>query len=223
MRRCEPPVPDLESLPARFVIATGNAGKLRELRTLLAPLGIDIVTQAELGIEGAEETGDSFEANALLKARHAADASGLPAIADDSGLCVDALGGRPGVHSARFAGETASDADNVDRLLDELQGIPPDRRCAAFHCCACAVWPGRDDALIATGRWEGRILGARRGDGGFGYDPVFLDVASGRSAAELSANEKNARSHRGQALRSLVQMLAARLRDGLPESCRAGT
>jgi XTP/dITP diphosphohydrolase len=189
----------------RVVLATGNRGKLAEFQQLLAAAGIELLPQSHFGIEPPEETGSSFEENALLKARHAARLSGLPALADDSGLEVDALGGAPGVYSARFAGADASDAANVAKLLAALQGVPPAERRARFRCVIAFV-RGADDAapLIASGSWEGRILEVARGAGGFGYDPVFLDIASGLSAAELASGDKNARSHRGQALRALL-------------------
>lgn len=196
------------ALPSKIVLASGNRGKLAEIARLLAPLGVEIAAQSEFGVDGAEETGTTFEENALIKARHASAETGLAAIADDSGLAVDALGGRPGVFSARYAGSYATDADNVAKLLAELEGI--EDRAAAFHCVACYVEPARDDALIARGAWHGDILTAPRGEGGFGYDPVFLDPETGRAAAELAAFEKDARSHRGQALRALVEALAAR-------------
>ena len=164
--------------------------------------------QSDYGVSEAEETGTTFVENALIKARHAADATGLPAIADDSGLAVDALGGSPGVYSARYAGLKATDSDNIDKLLHELDGVK--ERDAAFHCVACFVTPEDDEPLIAIGEWRGSILETRSGHGGFGYDPVFLDPESGRSAAELSADEKNARSHRGQALRVLQALLRNR-------------
>ena len=195
------------ALPPKIVMATGNPGKIREIAALLAPLGAEIVAQSEFGVSSADETGDSFEANALIKARHAAEATGLPAIADDSGLCVDALDGRPGVHSARYAGEGATDAMNVDKLLQALDGV--DDRGAGFQCVALFVEPGDGRVVSAHGEWRGSILTERRGEGGFGYDPVFLDPDSGRASAELTPEEKNARSHRGQALRELALLLEA--------------
>ena len=162
------------------------------------------------GTRSAAETGSTFVENALIKARHAARVSGLPAIADDSGLEVDALDGQPGVRSARYAGDGASDAENVDKLLRELEGVDDDGRSGRFRCAAVLVSPGEPELkLVAEGSWEGRILKARRGEGGFGYDPVFLDPESGRSAAELSPDEKNARSHRGEALRKLAALIPA--------------
>ena len=195
------------ALPEKIVLATGNTGKLREIREILADLDIEIVSQSDLGIFGAEETGSTFVENALIKARHVASTSGLPAIADDSGLVVEALGGRPGVHSARYAGPDASDDDNIDRLLEELSGVDGDKRRAAFHCCACYVTPDDTSSLIAEGRWEGLITRERRGSDGFGYDPVFYDPECGRTAAELGPELKNARSHRGMALTSLAEMM----------------
>ncbi len=194
----------------RVVLATANRGKLAESQQLLAPAGVELLPQSKFGIEPPEETGTTFEANALLKARHAARLSGLPALADDSGLEVDALGGAPGVHSARYAGAQAGDAANVAKLLAALDGIPDAHRSARFRCVIALVRDADDRApLIASGCWEGRILEAPRGSGGFGYDPVFLDLASGRSAAELAPEQKNARSHRGQALRELLRQLRA--------------
>ncbi len=198
-------------MPAEIVLASGNRGKLAEIRELLAPLGIAARPQSEFAIPEAVEDGTTFVANALIKARHAAGLTGLPAIADDSGLAVDALGGRPGVRSARYAGPEASDDDNVDKLLAELEGVPESRRGAAFHCAAVFVAAADDPApLIEEGVWRGRILEARRGRGGFGYDPVFFDPRTGASAAELSAAAKNAASHRGKAFRALRDELAER-------------
>ena len=196
----------------RAVLASGNRGKLREYAELLAPARLQLEPQSAFGIESPPETGTTFIDNALLKARHAAAHSGLPALADDSGLEVDALGGAPGVHSARYASDTdegAGDAANIAKLLRALAAVPEGKRTARFRC-AIALVRGADDPAprIAQGVWEGRILTAPRGDGGFGYDPVFLDVASGRSVAELTPAEKNARSHRGQALRALLAELA---------------
>ena len=194
--------------PRRVVLATGNAGKVRELTALLAPLAIEIIPQAQLGIACADETGDTFEANALLKARHAANAAGLPALADDSGIEVDALGGRPGVWSARYAGPAATDADNNALLLAELAGVPPPRRTARYRCVIAYVRDGDDPApLLATGNWEGAIGSACVGMGGFGYDPLFIPVGGTLTAAQLPAADKNAVSHRGHALADLVRLL----------------
>lgn len=194
--------------PDTLVLASGNAGKLAELTQLLAPLQISVRSLAEFDVEPAEEIGDTFEANARLKAEAVARGTGLPALADDSGLCVDALDGAPGVHSARFAGEHGNDAANNTLLLDRLAGVT-DRR-AHFACVMALVWPDGRDAVIADGRWPGRIATAPQGDRGFGYDPLFLPDGETRTAAELPADEKNRISHRGRALRTLLD----RLRDG---------
>lgn len=191
-----------------IVMASGNAGKIREIAHLLAGLDVEIVPQSELGVADADETGKSFEENAIIKARHAAAATGLPAIADDSGLAVHALHGSPGVYSARFAGRNATDDENIDKLMRDLEGVVD--RTAAFHCAACFVNPPDDAPVLAHGTWHGEILRERRGSGGFGYDPVFFDPTTGKTSAELSPDEKNARSHRGQALRKLGVELRAR-------------
>ena len=192
----------------RIVIASGNRGKLAEFERLLAPAGVAIVAQAELGVDDIEETGLTFVENALLKARHAARATGLPALADDSGLCVDALAGAPGLYSARYAGTPVDDDANVARLLRELDGVPDEARTAHFHCTLALLrHPDDPRPLLAQGEWHGRILHAPRGSGGFGYDPVFLDPATGLAAAELDPATKARASHRGLAL--------GRLRDAL--------
>lgn len=192
-----------------LVVASGNAGKLREIARLIEPLGWQARAQADFGIAGAVETGATFVENALLKARHASKLSGLPAIADDSGLVVEALHGRPGIRSARYAGDAASDDDNIRLLLDELSGIDEPRRGAAFHCVAVYVRDAADAApLVAEGRWQGRILEAPTGSGGFGYDPVFADARTGKAAASMSGDEKDALSHRGEAFRELRAQLA---------------
>lgn len=194
--------------PKKVVIATGNPGKLVELDSLLEGLGMQLIAQSELGVEGAEETGTTFVANALLKARHAAKRTGLPTIADDSGIVVDALGGRPGVYSARYAGADASDADNVDKLLEELDGV--DNRAAYFHCAAVYVDPAAENGepSVAEASWHGIITTERQGTGGFGYDPVFFLPEYGCTSAELSRERKNELSHRGQAFRQLKVLLA---------------
>ena len=197
-------------LPGKMVLASGNPGKLREIARMLDDLGVEIVAQSALGVEEAEETGETFAENALIKARHAAATTGLPAIADDSGLAVDALDGRPGVRSARYSGPDADAARNIDKLLAELAGVPPAARNAAFVCVACFVSPDGTEPVYREGRWAGQILEERRGAGGFGYDPVFLDPDSGKSAAELTPGEKDRVSHRGKALRALKQALATR-------------
>ena len=194
----------------RVVLATGNAGKIREFAELLAPLGFEFLPQAEFGIEPPEETGETFEANAILKARHAAARSGLPAMADDSGLEVDVLGGAPGVRSARYAGEGAGDLANLNKLLQALAAVPANARHARFRCVIALVQSADDPApLLGRGSWEGRILESARGDGGFGYDPVFAPQGETRSVAELPSAEKHAQSHRGAALRDLVAEWAA--------------
>jgi len=189
----------------RLVLATGNAGKQREFADLLAPAGCDVVLQSAFGIEPADETGDTFEANALLKARHAATGSRLPALADDSGLEVDALDGRPGVYSARFAGVGASDAANLQKLLDALRDVADDARSARYRCVIALVRAADDpQPLLARGAWEGRIVRAPRGEGGFGYDPVFVPSGETRTVAEMTLAEKNVVSHRALALRALL-------------------
>lgn len=194
----------------KLVIASGNRGKLAEFADLLGDSGIDCVPQGELGVGDVDETGLSFVENALLKARHAARATGLPALADDSGLCVDALGGAPGLYSARYAGSHGDAVANIDKLLDALRDVPDERRGAHFHAAIVLLRHADDpQPLIAEGSWHGRILHARRGDGGFGYDPVFLDPQRGRSAAELDPSLKNRISHRGLALAALREKLAS--------------
>jgi XTP/dITP diphosphohydrolase len=194
----------------RVVLASSNPGKLRELAALLAPLSLTLIPQGALGIAAAPESSATFLANALLKARHAAQCAQLAALADDSGLEVDALGGRPGVRSARFAGEGASDGDNLQYLLAALRDVPPPRRQARYQCVIVLVRSAADtQPLIARASWEGHIATAPRGGGGFGYDPVFVPAGEQRSAAELDSVEKNALSHRARALRALVAMLGS--------------
>jgi len=191
-----------------LVLASGNPGKLAELRQLLEGSGHVVRPQSEFGVGDAEETGLTFVENALLKARHAARATGLPALADDSGLCVDALGGAPGLYSARYAGGHGDAARNIERLLRELEGVPDDARGARFHCAVVLLRHATDpQPIIAEGSWSGRILRAPRGSGGFGYDPVFLDPENALTAAELEPAVKNTISHRGRALASLRQRL----------------
>ena len=201
---------DLDTSPdVRVVLASSNPGKLAELSALLEPAGLRVVSQDAFGIEPVEETALTFVENALIKARAACAATGLPALADDSGVVVDALEGAPGVHSARYAGGGASDADNVAKLLEALEGVAPPERGAAFVCAIVYLRHARDPCpIVCEGIWEGRILDAPRGAGGFGYDPVFFIETLGRSAAELSRAEKNAVSHRGQALAQLLDRLA---------------
>ena len=194
----------------RAVLASGNPGKLREFAALLAPLSLQLAAQGDFGIQPAHETGSTFIENALLKARHAARHAHLPALADDSGLEVEALGGRPGVWSARFAGEGASDEQNLRQLLMELEGVPEGFRQARYQCAIVWVRSVGDQApLIAHGSWQGHIVRVPRGRGGFGYDPVFVPEGEQRTAAELTPAEKNAVSHRAQALNALVAMLRA--------------
>lgn len=190
------------------VLASNNAGKVREINQLLEGTGIRVVPQGDLGVPEAEETGLSFVENAILKARNAAQHSGLPAIADDSGIEVDALHGAPGIHSARYAGPGASDAENLAKLLHALESIPEAQRGARFRCVLVYLRHAADPTpLICQGTWEGRILEAPRGENGFGYDPVFLVPTHGCSAAELEPDVKNALSHRGQALTKLRRRL----------------
>jgi XTP/dITP diphosphohydrolase len=193
------------SLP-RLVLASGNAGKLREFRRLLSPLGIDVIAQSALGIAEADEPHVTFVENALAKARHASAHAKLPALADDSGICVRALAGAPGVQSARYAGEPKSDARNNEKLIAALSGVA-DRR--AHYACVLALLrhAGDPEPILAEGSWHGTIIDAPRGAGGFGYDPHFLDAATGRTAAELPLERKNELSHRGKAIRALLARL----------------
>lgn len=199
----------------RIVLATGNAAKVREIAAVFAELDVEIIAQSTLGIESPEETGESFADNALLKARFAADRSGLPAMADDSGIAVDALDGRPGVRSARYAGANATDKENLDLLLEEMQDVPDDQRGGGFHCAAVLAWPGGQQApIVIEAVWRGRILRERRGRGGFGYDPVFLDPDRQKTGAEMSREEKNLISHRGKAFRKLRDIVRDQLQAG---------
>jgi XTP/dITP diphosphohydrolase len=185
----------------RIVLASGNAGKVVELEQLLAGTGVELVPQTALGVSDADETGLTFVENALIKARHAARATGLPALADDSGICVDALGGAPGLYAARYSGVHGDSAANNAKLLRELTGVPMERRGAYFIAVLVLLRHAEDPApLIAEGRWHGRILEAPRGEGGFGYDPLFLPDGSDLGAAEIEPALKNRLSHRGQAL-----------------------
>ena len=193
----------------RLILASHNHGKLREFQDLLAPVGLQLTSMAEQGLPEAEEPHATFVENALAKARHASRLSGLPALADDSGLCVASLGGAPGVYSARYAGEPKSDQRNNDKLLATLAG-QSERR--AWYTCVLVLLQHADDPqpLIAQGLWHGEILDAPRGDGGFGYDPLFWLPDYGCTAAELAAVEKNRVSHRGVAVRELLRQLAER-------------
>jgi len=194
----------------KIVLASNNAKKLKELSALLTPLGIQLIPQGELGVPEAEEPHHTFLENALAKARHAAQLTGLPALADDSGLCVKALGGAPGVQSARYAGEPKSDARNNEKLLAALAGVA-DRR-AHFVSLLVLVRHGEDpQPLVAEGEWHGEIIGDYRGEGGFGYDPLFYVPAEQATAAELAAEVKNRLSHRGQAMARLIERLKQEL------------
>lgn len=196
----------------RVVLATGNRGKLQELQALLSPLGMEVLPQSQFTPIAAEETGLSFVENAILKARHAARASGLPAIADDSGIEVDALRGAPGIYSARYAGENASDQANLEKMLHELRDVPHGQRTGRYRCALAFMrWETDASPLVCQASWEGRIIDAPRGTGGFGYDPIF-EVEPGVTAAELSAVEKNRRSHRGKALVLLIDELKRQVR-----------
>jgi len=192
----------------KLVLASNNAKKMKELNALLAPLGFEVIAQGQLGIPEAEEPHCTFVENALAKARHASKLSGLPALADDSGLCVAALGGAPGVYSARYAGEPKSDARNNEKLFAEL-GSNPDRRAHFVSVLVLVRHADDPQPLIAEGEWHGEILPASRGDGGFGYDPLFFVPAFGQTAAELDADTKNRVSHRGQAMQKLIERLPA--------------
>ncbi|NHB92553.1 XTP/dITP diphosphatase [Photorhabdus cinerea] len=192
----------------KVVLATGNPGKVRELAQLLADFGLDIVAQTELNVDSAEETGLTFIENAILKARHAAQVTGLPAIADDSGLSVDILGGTPGIYSARYAGENATDQQNLEKLLDTLKDVPDDKRQAQFNCVLVYIRHAEDPTpLVFHGRWPGVIAHKPVGNGGFGYDPIFYVPELGCTAAELTGEQKNTVSHRGQALKMMLDTL----------------
>ncbi|KKO48806.1 nucleoside-triphosphate diphosphatase [Arsukibacterium sp. MJ3] len=192
----------------KLVLASSNKGKISELSTLLAPYQLAIVPQQTLGVTDADETGLTFIENAIIKARHAALITGLPAIADDSGLAVDALGGEPGIYSARYSGEGATDADNISKLLTALQQVPSAQRSAQFHCVLVYLRHATDPTpLVCHGVWHGSISEQPSGSGGFGYDPVFIPSQHNVSAAELGKEHKASISHRGQALRQLVKLL----------------
>jgi len=195
----------------RIVLASGNPGKLQEIQALLAPLNLELMPQTCFDFPEVEENGLSFVENALLKARHACHHTGLPAIADDSGLEVDALQGQPGIYSSRYAGEETSDRDNLEKLLADLAGVPTAQRRARFQCLMVYLAHEHDPTpLICQGTWEGYILEKSRGAGGFGYDPVFYVPTHDCASAELPAAVKNRLSHRGQALQCLMALLGAR-------------
>ncbi|NUO78069.1 RdgB/HAM1 family non-canonical purine NTP pyrophosphatase [Lysobacter sp. 5GHs7-4] len=199
----------------KLVLASSNQGKLVELRELLADTGIELVAQSDLGVDDAEETASTFVENALLKARHASAVTGLPALADDSGICVDALGGAPGLYSARYSGVHGDAQANIDKLLLAMQDVPDGRRAAHFYAVIVLLrHPTDPQPIIAEGVWPGRIIRERRGSNGFGYNPVFLDPDYGLTAAEMDTDLKNRLSHRGRAL--------AALREKLLEAVRAG-
>jgi XTP/dITP diphosphohydrolase len=192
------------------ILASSNAAKLTELTALLLPLGFDLTPQRELGIKSPPESGTTFQENALIKARHAAGQRALPAIADDSGIEVDALHGAPGVRSARYAGEAAADRDNIEKMLAALAAVPAAARTARYRCVIAFVRGANDVApIIGSGSWQGRIAQVPRGAGGFGYDPIFIPEGHERTAAELSPSEKNVLSHRAHALSDLVARLRA--------------
>lgn len=196
----------------QIVLATGNLGKVREINELLTDHNLKVKPQSEFQVPEADETGLTFVENAIIKARNAARYSGLPAIADDSGLEVDALSGTPGIYSSRFAGAGASDQENVEKLLAELAGLRDEQRTARFQCLMVYMRHADDPTpIICQGTWEGRILFTPRGNNGFGYDPVFFVPAQNCSSAELTPEIKNRLSHRGQALRKLVTALHDRL------------
>lgn len=194
----------------KLVLASSNHGKLEELRGLLADADIELIAQSDLGVTDADETATTFVENALIKARHASQLTGLPALADDSGICVDALNGAPGLYSARYAGQHGNASRNIDKLLDAMKDVPDDQRSAHFYCVLVLLHHANDpQPLIVEGQWHGRILHARRGDGGHGYDPVFFDPQYNQSAAEMALDLKNRLSHRGKALAVLRQRLQA--------------
>ena len=192
----------------KIVLASGNKGKVAELSQMLAPFQYQIVPQTELGVSDADETGLTFIENALIKARHAALVTGLPAIADDSGLAVDILGGAPGIYSARYAGEAATDSDNIDKLLSAMQQVPQGQRGAQFHCVLVYLRHAEDPTpLVCHGVWRGDISLTRSGDNGFGYDPIFTPEGTDKTFAEMSQEEKNGISHRARALEKMMTYL----------------
>lgn len=194
---------------SKIVLATGNQGKVREMASLLADFGFDVVAQSEFNISEAAETGTTFIENAIIKARHAAKETGLPAIADDSGLEVDALNGAPGIYSARYAGEDATDQQNLNKLLVAMRDVPQEQRTARFHCVLVLMRHENDPTpIVCHGQWQGRILTEAQGDHGFGYDPVFYVPEDNCASAELEPARKKQLSHRGKALQQLFAILA---------------
>lgn len=195
---------------SKLVLATGNQGKVKEMADLMADFGFDVVAQSDYNVSSVAETGTTFIENAIIKARHAAKETGLPAIADDSGLEVDYLNGAPGIYSARFAGEDASDADNIDKLLAEMKDVPAEQRTARFHCVLVMMRHENDPTpLVCHGSWEGSILTERHGENGFGYDPVFWVPEDQCASAQLPPARKKQLSHRGKALQQLFSALKA--------------
>ncbi|XDF78029.1 XTP/dITP diphosphatase [Aliivibrio fischeri] len=193
---------------SKIVLATGNQGKVREMADILADFGFDVVAQSEYNVSDVAETGTTFIENAIIKARHAAKETGLPAIADDSGLEVDALNGAPGVYSARYSGEGATDQKNIDKMLAAMEGIPAEKRTARFHCVLVLMKHENDPTpLICHGTWEGHITTKQKGENGFGYDPIFWVSEDNCSSAELEPARKKQLSHRGQALKKLFAAL----------------
>jgi XTP/dITP diphosphohydrolase len=196
------------ALPSKIVLATGNQGKVKELGSMLQALNVEVLAQSEFKVGDVAETGTTFVENAIIKARHAAKQTGLSAIADDSGLAVDALGGAPGVYSARYAGEQATDQSNIDKLLVAMQGVPQAKRTARFLCVLVYMRHADDPSpIICQGEWTGEITNQQVGTNGFGYDPVFWVPSEKCCSAELSKAQKNALSHRGQALQQLLNIL----------------
>ncbi|CAH6867266.1 dITP/XTP pyrophosphatase [Vibrio chagasii] len=193
---------------SKIVLATGNQGKVREMAGILSEFGFDVVAQSEFNVSEVAETGTTFIENAIIKARHAAKETGLPAIADDSGLEVDYLNGAPGIYSARYSGEDATDKQNIEKLLDAMQGVETEKRTARFHCVLVLMRHENDPTpLVCHGKWEGQILTEEHGENGFGYDPVFFVPEDNCASAELDPSRKKQLSHRGKALASLFKAL----------------
>ena len=196
----------------KIVLASNNSGKIREFNELLRDFHLEVIPQSEWGISDVPETGLTFIENALIKARHAAQVTGLPALADDSGLAVKALGGAPGIYSARYAGESAQAKDNIHKLLQAMQHVPEDKRQAQFHCVLAFLLHDKDPTpLVCDGAWSGTILTSPRGEHGFGYDPIFFVSGENKTSAELAPEIKNKISHRGIALQSLLKLLPEKL------------